>query len=176
MAEENRRDLVADALRPVLEEGEAYTVFCHEGEIHVSDAETSVCAVRNPRLYGRLLSMNTQIEEAGSGLGRLPFLIVLAFCVGLHLHLLDAWIGQPLADQLDSAWFYVLVIFATFVLLETLRKPLARMAYNRGREELNALIHREDLDRDRLLAMIEDDPAVSQVGHYLKLDDYRANG
>ena len=77
MDEENREDTVADALRPILEEGDAYSVFCHEGEIHVKEADTSVCAVTHPRLYGRLLSLSAQLDNAGAGYSRLPTLAIL---------------------------------------------------------------------------------------------------
>src|SRR4051812_45501871 len=124
MAEENRRAIVADALRPHLEDGERYTVFCEEGEVYVSEAETSVCSVLHPRLYGRLLSLNTQLDEAGAGLGRLPMLLVLGFSVGLHLHLLDDWLGPRVVDRIDSVWFYILLFFGVFQVLQVSRNAL----------------------------------------------------
>src|SRR5689334_4652053 len=132
MAEENRRAIVADALRPVLQEGEEFTVFCHDGEVLVEQADTSVCAVLHPRLYGRLLSVNAQLDEAGSGVGRLPFLLALGLCVGLHLHLWDDWLGARLADQLGSFWFYLIVFFLVFQFVEMIRKGLRRAVYQRN--------------------------------------------
>lgn len=170
MDEDNRHEIVAETLQPVLEEGEAFNVYCHEGEVFVTDLQTSSCAVLYPRLYGRLLSLNTRIEEAGAGIGSLPLLLILSLCVGLHLHWWDTFLGPDLVERLDSIWFYLLVFVVTFQLLGMLRKPLKHAAFSNGRDELIALILREELDRDRLLATIEADPAVAQVGYYLKLD------
>ncbi len=170
MDEENRRETVADAVRPILEEGEAYSVFCHEGEIHVKEADTSVCAVRHPRLYGRLLSLSAQLDQAGAGISRVPTLAALAFCVGLHLRWWDDFLGPALVDQLNHWLFFLLVFYVIFQGLGIVNNALRRGVYRSGREELFALLAEEKLDRDTLLAMIEDDPAVSRVGHYLKLD------
>src|SRR5258708_22317280 len=114
MDEENRQETVADALRPVLEEGEAYSVFCHEGEIHVKEADTSVCAVLHPRLYGRLLSLSAQLDQAGAGLSRVPTLAALTFCVGLRLRWWENWLGPQLIEQLDSWLFFILVFYVIF--------------------------------------------------------------
>ncbi len=170
MDEENRRDTVADALRPILEEGEAYNVFCHEGEVHVQETDTSVCAVQNPRLYGRLLSLNTQLDNAGGGIGRLPMLAALTFCVGLHLGWWEDWLGPVLNARLDHVLFYLLVAYVLFQLLSLIWGTLQKRLYRECRDELYLLIAREGLDRDRLLALIEGDPAVARVSHFLKLD------
>jgi hypothetical protein len=170
MSEENRRDAVADALRPVLEDGEAYKVFCHEGEVLVEEADTSVCAARHPRLYGRLLSLNARLEAAGGGLYRLPTLLALGFCVGVRLHWWDDWLGRELVEKLDSFWFFVLVFYVLFQALSVVTGGLQRGIYRQERDDLLALIAAESLDRDTLLAMIEGDEAVSRVGHHLKLD------
>jgi hypothetical protein len=172
MDEENREETIADALRPVLEEGEAYSVFCHEGEVHVKEADTSVCAVIHPRLYGRLLSLSTQLDEAGAGYSRLPTLLGLTFCVGLHLHWWDDWLGPILpVERLDHWLFFVLVFYVIFQGLGILNGALQRGIYRRGREELFALMSEAKLDRDSLLSMIEGDAAVSRAGHHLKLDN-----
>jgi hypothetical protein len=171
MDEENREDTVADALRPILEEGEAYSVFCHEGEIHVKEADTSICAVIHPRLYGRLLSISAQLDNAGAGYSRLPTLVGLAFCVGLHLRWWDDWLGNVLVERLDHWLFFILVFYVIFQGLSIVNNALQRGIYRRGREELFTLMSEAKLDRDSLLAMIEGDPAVNRAGHHLKLDN-----
>jgi hypothetical protein len=171
MDEENREDTVADALRPILEEGDAYSVFCHEGEIHVKEADTSVCAVTHPRLYGRLLSLSGQLDNAGAGYSRLPTLTGLTFCVGLHLHWWDDWLGNVLVERLDHWLFFILIFYVIFQGLGIVNNALQRGIYRRGREELFTLMAEEKLDRDSLLAMIEGDSAVSRVGQHLKLDN-----
>src|SRR5207249_3426026 len=108
MEDDNRRESVADALQPILEEGEQYKVFCHEGKVYVEDESTSVCAVRYPRLYGRLLAMNAQLEQAGDGVASIPTLLALTFCVGIQLQWWD------LGEQFRNWWFYLLVFFILF--------------------------------------------------------------
>jgi hypothetical protein len=170
MDDDQRRDTVADALRPILEEGEAYSVYCHEGEIHVKDADTSICAVRHPRLYGRLLSVSAQLDDAGAGLSRFPILAGLAFCAGLHLHWLDDLIGKDLAERLDHWLFFVLVFYVIFQGLSITGNALRRGLYRRNRDDIFSLISDEKLDRDTLLAMIEGDSAIGRAAHHLKLD------
>lgn len=170
MAEENRREIVADALRPVLDEGEGYNVYCHEGEVHVYDAETSVCASKHPKLYGRLLSVSGRLDQAGAGWGRLPLLLTAIFCVGIRLHWWNEFLGADVVAQLDSIWFYLLVFYVVIQVLTALGNALQRGIYRAEREELYRALAREGLDRDLLLAMINEDAEVARVTHYLKLD------
>jgi hypothetical protein len=170
MAETDRRESVAGALRDVLEEGEAFNVYCHEGEVYVDNAETSVCAGRYPRLYGRLLSLSTQLEEAGSGVRRIPILLALIFCIGVHLHWWDEWFGAQLVNHLDSIWFFVLIFYVLYQSVGLVNTLFQRGIYQRAREDLFTLMAQEDIDRDLLLAMIEGDYAVARAGYFLKLD------
>ena len=170
MTEQDRRQTVADVLRPVLGEGEAFNVYCHEGDVWVSEIETSVCAARYPRLYGRLLSLNAELERAGTAVARLPILLAVVFCVGVHVRWWDAWLGQEAAERLDTFWFYALVALAVYQLLSLVTASLERGGYRRHRDDLLALTAAEGLDRDLLLAMIEGDGAVGRVGAQLKLD------
>jgi hypothetical protein len=170
MEEENRRENVADALRPVLREGESFNVYCHEGEVWVDGVDTSVVAARHPRLYGRLLALNAELDHAGSGIAQLPVLLVLTFCVGLHLHWFDDLIG-PFAEKLNSIWFFGLVLLALFQFLHAVNGFFERAVYRQGRDELLSQLATEQIDRDTLLALIEGDAAVARVAGHLKLDD-----
>ena len=170
MDEDNRRRTVANALRPLLEEGDAFHVYCYEGEVLVGDAERSVCAARHPRLYGCLLRINVEIGRAAGGIVRLPALLALTFCVGLHLHWWDGLLGIAVADRLNSAWFYLVVFFAVFQACDFLARRLETSAYRRDRAELLALLADAGLDRDTLLALIESDAGVVRAGRQLALD------
>lgn len=166
MDEDNRRDNVAEALEPVLEEGDQFKVFCHEGKVYVEDEATSVCAVRHPRLYGRLLALNTQLEDVGSGLGRLPTLAGLAFCVSVEM----GWVWSELGDSARRWWVYFLLFFFLFQVLGWISGQLQRRFYRVSRHELLPLLAAEKLDRDVLLSLIEGDPALERISHFLKLD------
>jgi hypothetical protein len=171
MEEEDRRQVVAEALRPVLEEGEQYSVYCHEGEVYVRDADTSVCASRYPRLYGRLLAVDAQVERAGSSLEfRLPALLGLAFCASLELPWWNAWLGPGGVDHLKNWWAYLLVFVALYFTGSLAAGMLQRRAYLRVRDDLFTLMGQEDIDRDTLLSLIEGDYALARVAHQLKLD------
>jgi hypothetical protein len=170
MAEENRRRAVAETLRPLLEEGEAYDVYCHEGEIFVTEAGTSLCAERHPRVYGRLLALHAELEQAGSAVARLPMLIALTFCVGLNLGWWTPWLGPDTVEKLNRFWFYLLVFYVVFQLWGLITGAAQRQHYQRQRDDLLALLAEEHLDRDVLLSLIEGDEAVSRAAHYLKLD------
>jgi hypothetical protein len=169
MEVEDRRRTVANAMRSLLEEGESFNVYCHEGEVWVDEVGTSVCAARSPRLYGRLLALNAELEQAGSGIWRFPILVAVVFCVGLRLEWWDDWMG-PFATRLNSIWFYLLVAFVLYQVLSFIAGFLERLVYQRGREEVLSLLAAESLDRDSLLTMLEGDPAVSRVSYQIKLD------
>src|SRR5262245_11917045 len=170
MEEEDRRQNVADALRSVLEDGESYNVYSHDGEVWVQEVGTSVCAARHPRLYGRLLSLSAQLDNVASGMGGIPLLIVCTLCVGIRLRWWEPLVGEALLDHVDSVWFFLLLLLAFFQAMLAVRNRLARRLYQTEREELLAQMAAEKLDRDTLLAMIESDGAVYSAANQLKLD------
>ena len=164
MEEEERREVIAEALRPVLEEGEQYSVYCHDGEVYIRDADTSVCASRHPRLYGRLLAVDAQVEHAGGSLA-LPALLALAVCASLQ----TPWWPEGV-EHLRTWWVYLLLFGALIFAGSLTVGMLQRRAYSRVREDLFTLMGQENVDRDTLLAMIEGDYAVARVAQQLKLD------
>jgi hypothetical protein len=165
--EVDRREVVADVLRPVLEDGEQYKVFCQDGEIFVEDTDTSVCAARHPRLYGRLLALDAQLGQAGLSAGNALLLLGLAFCAGVALGWWNDWFKT---EDLRSWWFYFLVFGVLLFVRSHLFAALQRGMYARQRDELLSLVAAEGLDRDRLLPLVEGDPSVARIAFHLKLD------
>lgn len=167
--QEAHREAIADSLRPVLDEGDSFNVYCQDGEVFVTDAETSVIAARYPRVYGRLLALEAQLESAGTALSRYPFLALAIFCVGLNLDWWNDWLGA-LVGKLNSFLFYLIAFVALHQLLTPIKNLLDRSIYRRHHEDLFALLGEERIDRDSLLAMIESDGALSRIAYQLKLD------
>lgn len=170
MSEEAKHENIADALRPILREGDSYQVYSVEGEVYVREVGTSVCSVRHPQLYGRLLSLNTMIEHTGSELARFPLLLVAVLCVGLHLHWWDQWLGAETVAKLDSMWFFVLVFFVTIALLQTALGRVRWWKWLQHRDEVYQLMDVEDLNRDQLITLLNEDEHVQRILFYLEVD------
>lgn len=168
--QESHREHVADTLRPVLQEGDSFNVYCQDGEVYVADAETSALAAVHPRVYGRLLAIDADLERNTTAFTRLPFLALAVFTVGLHLRWWDDWIGANIVDKVDSIWFYILLFIGLYQLFAPIRNRLDRTVYQRHREDLLSLMADERIDRDTLLAMVESDGALARIAYQLKLD------
>ncbi len=172
MDTEDRRVLVAEALRPFLAEGDTFQVICQEGEVWVHPSASSslrLCAERYPRIYGRLLALEVELQHAGRCTNA-PAVLLGAFCLGLHLHWWHGVLPDNLLVHLNSIWFFG---FAFLVLFLALAKVSAVLRWRLWRGQRQALLHllrEERLDRDCLLTMIEGDDAVHQVGLHLKMD------
>jgi hypothetical protein len=174
MDEDDRRQAVAEALDPVLEEGDEFHVRCRDGVIVVSEASAAVCREQHPKLYGRLLSLNAELIQAGRGLVFVPLMVTAFFCLGLDLGwwntAAQSWGVPDLPAHLRSAWFYLLLFVLVLVLVRRVAERRERAVYREERAELAGLIASEGLDTDRLLALIEGDEAVARIGAQLKLE------
>lgn len=170
MVDESREESVANSVRNVLKEGDAFQVYCVDGEIYVTEAGTSVCASKYPRLYGRLLSLNTSIEYAGSGVSKYPLLASAIFSVGIHLRWFDQWLPAELIPKLDSGWFFLVLCFVILAVTNSITNWMQKMAYRNGRDEILAMMDRESLDRDSLVTLLSEDESVSRVTWFLELD------
>jgi hypothetical protein len=168
--DEEKRQRVADALYPILEDGDFIQVACEEGEILISEPDFSVCRERHPRLFGRMLSLNAELSETGGNVTYLLLLAAGAFCLGLHLRWWDAWFGDDAAERMRSIWFYLFVFAITLKINGLISARLEGFVYRRRRDDLLALLREEDLDRDVLLSIIEGEDSVAHVARQLKLD------
>ena len=168
--DDEKRQAVADALYPILEEGDMYHVACEDGEILISEPDFSTCRDRHPRLFGRMLSLNAELAEAG---GHLTYVLLLgagAFCLGLHLRWWDSWMGEDVAERMRSIWFYFFVFAIVFKINGLIGVRLENYIYRGRRDDLLAILREEDLDRDVLLSIIEGEESVANVARQLKLD------
>jgi hypothetical protein len=168
--EDQHVQAIADAIRPVLQDGDNYHVARVDDQILVSEAYTSICSVKYPRLYGRLLSINAEIEASGGSFASWGLLLMGAVVVGIQLDWFVGVVPQNLLDHTKSVWFYVLAMLLAIQLLGLLGRPLERAAYARNRSDLLSLMATEGVDRDLLVAMLEGDDQVTRVAAFLKLD------
>ncbi len=157
------------ALESVLAEGEQFYVSRRDGRVVVSEAIGEKCRNEYPQLYGRLLGLNAQLEEAGGNLSLIAVVVAVGFCVGLHLSWWDTWFGGAL-DQFRSFWFYGFLIIVVIMLVGVLANRLEKRIYWRERDDLLWAMESEGLNRDLLLAMIHGDNAVAKVAEQLKRD------
>jgi hypothetical protein len=164
----SRRERLARALQEILKEGDAFQVVAGESGIDVTETRSFQFQERHPRLYGRLLSVNEQMEGGCMGYV-LTFLAAGVLCFGINVGWFDEALGAA-AEKLNSWWFFAIVLLVAFVLGNTIYEWQERRVYRRGRDELLALLEDEGLDRDTLLVQINDDGDLENVIKQLKLD------
>jgi hypothetical protein len=166
---DERIDNLARAVKDYLREGDSFLVQCQEDEILVEESEQSRFQKEHPRVYGRLLSLNDQLET-GCGVTLVLFALGGLFCLSLQLGWWDDLLTVNVTDKLRTWWFYVPFFAGLFFLSDYFYTWLERRTYRRGRTELMALLRDEGLDRDRLVATIEDMPEFDKICKQLKRD------
>src|SRR5437867_12759215 len=85
---DERIDNIARVVKDYLREGDAFLIQCQEDDILVEEAPQADFQKQHPRLYGRLLSLNDQLET-GCALTILLFVLGGVLCFALHVGWLD---------------------------------------------------------------------------------------
>ncbi len=166
---DERLDNIARVVKDYLREGDAFLIQCQEDDIVVEEAPRSRFPIEHPRLYGRLLSLEDQLET-GCGITLALFALGGLFCLALHGGLLDEALTPNVAAALRTWFFYGPLFVVLFFVSDWLYTRVARGVYRRGRDELLLLIRDEGLDRDTLVARLNDAPEVAKIIKQLKLD------
>lgn len=165
----DRFDRIATAIEHLVEEGDELLVIRTEEGVVVHDRVSGALENDHPRLYGRLLSLNAQME-----VGMLPTVIGLLLIVLFWLGLETAWfepvISAAAAERLNVWWVYVLLAFFVILVAARLTRLYARRVYLRSRDELIPLLREADLDRDVLLVRIKGAEELEHVAQQLMLD------
>ena len=172
MADEEKNERMrrlGDALEDVLVDGDQFQVVATGDEVQVTETRSSQLRDKHPRLYGRLLSLNHQMES-GCTVTMLGFTGAAALCFALNVGWLDEVLGPAVAEKLDSWWFFVLLFLVVFTLTGSYYDWIEKRAYRRGRDELLFLMHEAQYDRDSLLVHIKDDPAMDKIAKQMMLD------
>ena len=166
---EERIENIARVVKDYLREGEAFLVQCQEDEILVEEAPHTRFQLKHPRLYGRLLSVNDQLD-AGCGLVLTLGAISALLCLGLYAGWLDDLLPPNVVPHLQTWWFYVPFVVAWLCIGLWFNDRYAKRAYRRGRAELLAVMRDEGFERDTLVPVIKDIPEFESVVGQLKLD------
>lgn len=156
-------------LRDTLQDGDEFLLQFVDGEVRIGVSRFSRLRAGHPRLYGRLMSLEAQLEggcaayafAAGAG---------AAFVFGLQVGWWEGLIGQAAVDKLSSWWAYLVLAVALFVLVSLYYDWMDKWVYRRARPELLELLREEGLDRDILLTMLDGETGLDKATRQLKLD------
>lgn len=166
---DERIDHIARVVKDYLREGDAFLIQCEEDDIVVEEAPQRRFQKEHPRLYGRLLSLEDQLET-GCGVTLALFTLGGLLCLALHIGWLDDALTPNVADKLKTWWFYVPLFVVLFFVSDWMYTRVAKAVYRRGREELLLLLREEGFDRDTLVPLLKDADEFEKITKQLKLD------
>jgi hypothetical protein len=159
----------AENFRELLKDGDEVTIAYEDGEVRVEESYRSKFERKHPKLFGRLLGIEAQMNAGWS-----PYVAALmpigVFIFGLPLKWWDGVLGEAVCEQLQSWWFYIAAPCAVLYLAQLGCMRWDRYVYRRNRAGLLELIAAEKLDRDALLLMLRDESDLDIVVYQLKLD------
>lgn len=159
----------AENFRELLKDGEEVTIALADGEMHVEESYRSKFERKHPKLFGRMMAVDAQMDPGWSA-----YVVALALSgvvlFGLPLKWWDSVVGEPVAEQLNSWWFYLALPATLSYLARVGCRYWEKLAYQRSRADLLSLINAEQLDRDVLLVMLRDEDDLDRVVYRLKLD------
>ena len=167
---DERFETIAQMVGGYLRDGEALSIELIDGQVSIAPEPASVLKKQHPRLYGRLLSVDEQLNVGCGGEILLVF-AAAASCLALRLGAFDGLFGNELADKLDSWWVYILWVFFVGFVATRIVEFRAGRVYRGVRDELAQCVADEGVDRDGLLTMLESNENLSRVISRLKLDN-----
>jgi hypothetical protein len=159
---------IAAAVDHLVEAEDEILLYRGDDGVEVLDFGGEALSRQHPELYGRLLSVNAQMQVSGLG-GLVGFFLLGVFWLGEQAGWWDDWIGSA-AERLNVWYVYVVLTVLLLAVLGILGAGKAALVYRTSRGELFALIHAASLDRDRLLVRINGDDELETVIDQLKLD------
>src|SRR4051794_24138618 len=98
----------AQNLRDVLRDGDEIVLRVDGDEVKVEELPFASFRARHPRLYGRLTSLEAQLET-GCLLYLVAFVAPGTLVLGLRAGWWDDWLGPDLRAELNSWWCYVIL-------------------------------------------------------------------
>ena len=159
----------AESFRDFLKDGDEVTIAYQDGEVHVAESYRSKFERLHPKLFGRMLSIEAQMQA-----GYLPYVAALMLAVvlilGLHLKWWEDVLGESVSDALQSWWFYLVVPCVLLYLARLGCGRWEKYIYRRCRPGLVELITADHLDRDVLVVTLRDEEELENVVYQLKLD------
>ncbi|MBX9679768.1 MAG: hypothetical protein K2X38_13475 [Gemmataceae bacterium] len=166
---DDRHEKIAARIESFLREGDRFVVEMFDGEVRIEEAAVSSLERRSPRLYGRLLSLNEQLES-GCGLIAAPLVFSGVLSFALHARFVEPWVGIDLNDKLASWWFYLLLLLVLGGFGFWMQEAIEKGRYRRARSRLARTIEEEEADWDTLIAELHRVPELANVYRRMKLD------
>ncbi|MBI2807774.1 MAG: hypothetical protein HYX68_22565 [Planctomycetes bacterium] len=159
----------AENFRDLLQDGEEVIIALQDGELHVAESYRSRFERLHPKLFGRMLSIDAQME---SGLSPYAVGLLLSgvFIFGVHMQWWEGVLGEALNSALMSWWFYLVLPILALFLTALVCSQREKWVFRRHRKVLADMIAAENLDRDVLIVMIRDQDDIGNVLYQLKLD------
>jgi len=159
----------AQSQHEMFREGDTFLLRYGGGEVDVEEMPLARFRTEYPRLYGRLISIEAQLDN-GCLLYVLALLGAGAACLGLRQGWWEPLLGADLAAELNTWWFYPVLFVVAFVAASAAYEWGRRRVYRRHRRELLDLLRADGLDRDTLLPLLEGAEGLDAVTQQLKLD------
>ena len=160
----------AENFRELLKDGDEVTIGLFDGEMLVEESYRSKFERKHPKLFGRMLSIEAQMEA-----GLFPYFAGLIFSgvvlFGLQLEWWTPWLSAEVCDLLNRWWFYAALPLTMSFLMYLLSRQWEKWIYRRHRQALGEIISAEKLDRDAMLVMLRDERDLSSLVYALKLDN-----
>ena len=89
----------------MLKDGEEVTIALADGEMHVEESYRSKFERKHPKLFGRMMAVDAEMDPGWSA-----YVVALALSgvvlFGLPLKWWDGVVGEAVAEQLNSWWFF----------------------------------------------------------------------
>lgn len=173
---------LARVAEPLLNDGETWVVSrAADGTmtaVPIEDSEgehRSTLQQTHPQLYGALLVANARIDATfGCGLQTFALLTVVLPCLALHGQVLYEFFPDPdhqrILEGLRSWWTYGITAIVGLAFWIKVSDRFEVMAYAAERRPLDEYISASDLERMTIIALMEGDDSLSDIGTRLKLE------
>jgi hypothetical protein len=164
-----RIERLAENLRDVLKDGDEVLIQFLNDEMRISESWTSKLRAEQPRLHGRLLSIDQQLESSW-----LPYVACLlaagVLLFGLQVGWWEGVFGEVVCEKLNTWWFYLVAFALAFYAGSLFEDWHARRTYARHRASLVTLMTECGYDRDLLVSQMNNESEFNAVLTLLKRD------
>ena len=160
---------LTENLRDVLKDGDEILIQFLNDEMLITESRTSKLRAEQPRLHGRLLSIDQQLS-----MNWFPYLACLlvagAMLFGLQVGWWEGALGEAACEKLNSWWFYLVALAVALYAGATIDNFQSKRTYWRHRAALVQLMAECGYDRDLLVSQLNNEEELSRVVGMLKRD------
>lgn len=173
MEDKNDEQQIIDALMGVIKPGSSWIVRGIANDILVEPFDVTSGRKKSgftPELETKVDSLNQRLASAGGASSIAILLGVAMVCVGIHLN----WFASVLGawnESLQSIWFYLIAVIATFFGTGELNSLWEKMVYRRYRNNLFEQIKKDGLTPSQVYVHIKDVEDLHHIASQIKEDD-----